>query len=405
MIFSSVFNTFKKDHDEDDETAGIMRSSRNHKDLPYDHEDRLYFDSPMKSSFSSITRKKYLEDDDDDVSSLDYNENETLERMKMDYEKNKMKLQNKTTTDSLRFDDIFGNGLNNINDETYSKRRNLIELNNKKFSRNVFGYMNDNTSSRDDSIYNLPNVYKETDKRRSNGYGSILDMNDMKNIQYTPQNSRGKHFNDINDNLDDKKRDLELENLELKHRIQQERMAKKVKEIEEREKYEKDKYMNLKRLEAEKENRILSDMKYKQEKDQMYDSLREYERSIERQTRMIDNQNNLIKNLEDKYSKLVTVVESQNEEMHNLKSGLETERSVSKRLNSRLELLNDRLSDTKQMLYSTKANISPSIKSKVRFDENYSNDASDISDFEYGETPTKFDLNNTEHILKLTERF
>lgn len=137
----------------------------------------------------------------------------------------------------------------------------------------------------------------------------------------------------------------------------------------------------------------------------MYDSLREYERSIERQTRMIDNQNNLIKNLEDKYSKLVTVVESQNEEMHNLKSGLETERSVSKRLNSRLELLNDRLSDTKQMLYSTKANISPSIKSKVRFDENYSNDASDISDFEYGETPTKFDLNNTEHILKLTERF
>ncbi len=30
-----------------------------------------------------------------------------------------------------------------------------------------------------------------------------------------------------------------------------------------------------------------------------------------------------------------------------------------------------------------------------------SNDASDISDFEYGETPTKFDLNNTEHILKL----
>ncbi len=55
---------------------------------------------------------------------------------------------------------------------------------------------------RDDSIC-LPNVYKRN--KKISGYGSMIDMSVMKNIQYTPQNSRGKHFNDINDNLDDKK--------------------------------------------------------------------------------------------------------------------------------------------------------------------------------------------------------
>ena len=404
MLFSSVFNPFKKEQDEDDNTAGIMRSSRSHHDLPYDHEDRLYFDSPMKSNSSSVTRRRYLDDNDDDLLSVDYNENETLERMKMEYEKNKMLLQNKTRQDSLKFDDIFGNGFEDRNNDTFAKRKTLLELNNKKYGRNVFGYMNDNIS-RDDSIYNIPHAYTDNNRRRSNGYGSLVDMNDIKNIQYTPLNSRGKHLDDVDDELYNNRRDLELENLELKHRIQQERMAKKVKEIEEREKYEKDRYLNKKRLEDEKESRIISDMKYKQEKDQMYESLRDYERSIERQSRMIDNQNNVIKNLEEKYAKLVSIVGNQNDEMNNLKNGLETERSVSKKLHSRLELLNDRLSDTKKMLYSTKATLSPSIKSKVRFDENYDLDDSDISDFEYGETPTKFDLNNTEHILKLTEKF
>lgn len=404
MLFSSVFNTFKKEQDDEDNTAGIMRSSRSHNDLPYDHEDRLYFDSPMKSNASSITRRRYLDDNDDDILSVDYNDNETLERMKMEYEKNKMLLQNKTRQDSLKFDDIFGNGFDDRNNDTFAKRKNLLELNNKKYGRNVFGYMNDNTS-RDDSIYNIPHVYTDNNRKRSNGYGSLVDMDDMRNIQYTPRNSRGKHLDDFDDELYNNRRDLELENLELKHKIQQERMAKKVREIEERERYQKDQYLNKKRLEDEKENRIISDMKYKQEKDQMYETLRDYERSIERQSRMIDNQNSVIKNLEEKYAKLVSIVGNQNDEMNNLKTGLETERSVSKRLHSRLELLNERLSDTKKMLYSTKATVSPSIESKVRFDENDDLDCSDISDFEYGETPTKFDLNNTEHILKLTEKF
>ncbi len=53
-------------------------------------------------------------------------------------------------------------------------------------------------------------------------------------------------------------------------------MAKKVKEMK-NEKYEKDKYMNLKKT-YEKENRILSDNEIEaKKKDQMYDSLREYE--------------------------------------------------------------------------------------------------------------------------------
>ncbi|KAL6936346.1 hypothetical protein ACO0OL_002546 [Hanseniaspora opuntiae] len=401
MLFSSVFNSFKKDNADDDETAGIMRSSRNFNDLPYDHEDRLYFDSPMKSSYSSVTRRKYL-DDNDDFSSIDH-ENDTLDKMKLEYERNKLALQNKGNDNSLKFDDIFGNGFEIKDEDIYSRRKNILELNNKRHGRNLFGYMNDKTSSRDDSIYNIQDLYQN--KRGSYGYSNSVGVDDMRNIDYSPLNSRGKHLDDFDSNLYDKKRDLELENLELKRKIQQENLARKVKDLEEREKYEKDRYLIRRRQEEEKENMMFANMKYKREKEELQESLREYERSIEKQAKLLKNQNNLIKDLEEKYSKLVSIVGSQNEEMNELKNGLETERSTSKRLNNRLELLNDRLSDTKKMLYSTTRTFSPSIKTKVRFDENRDIDDTDISDFEYGESPTKFDLNNTEHILKLTEKF
>ena len=203
MLFSSVFNSFKKDNADDDETAGIMRSSRNFNDLPYDHEDRLYFDSPMKSSYSSVTRRKYL-DDNDDFSSIDH-ENDTLDKMKLEYERNKLALENKGNDNSLKFDDIFGNGFEIKDEDIYSRRKNILELNNKRHGRNVFGYMNDKTSSRDDSIYNIQDLYQN--KRGSYGYSNSVGVDDMRNIDYSPLNSRGKHLDDFDSNLYDKKRD------------------------------------------------------------------------------------------------------------------------------------------------------------------------------------------------------
>lgn len=405
MLFASVFNSIRGDPDQnDDDTSGIMKNhyqgnTPGSYSLDND-EDKYLLNTPRRSS-KNFGTSDYL--DDMNYYSSDYSRKynnqadppdeivleDTLQKIKQDYEKSKQALQNSSRDyNSYGYKSIFGNGsdMDEENDKLLKIKLNKGSRKNS-FGNIIPGGRHNRDALREDSIYNFDDM-----KQEKNPFESNLD------ISYTPL----RYTNRYNS--------LEREEDSLRYRAKQDQQYKN------------------------SNSNFYNTLKLELERDRNNDRLREYQDSIQRYSLQLEKQNDHIADLDNKYLKLCSIIGKQKAEVLQLKNGLENERLISRRVNSRLQILNERLSETKSLLYKAQMQKNEnSNANRVRFDgsDRFLNEKkrnsplpspssspllnktrrrsidslNDDENMGFNIEYSDLDMDNTQHVLKLASKY
>ncbi|XBW35909.1 hypothetical protein QEN19_001484 [Hanseniaspora menglaensis] len=424
MLFSSVFNSAKGScyDDEEEETSDIMKlnsKNENNSSRLDNDENRYLIDTPKHTNGSYRYKSNYIDDGDyyspnyssKNNENIDFlrNENEidvgdTLQKIRNDYEKSKIQLQNSSVKSNFNFSykSIFGNGDDSAEDDEdrLLKLRLKSKKRDSKLKTNITDKYVSGDELRDDSLYSFDLAKQDLKSKR-------FYNQETSNLDYSPISYRKTN------------RELELENLDLKYRLKLDKLAQR-----------NDSKVLLETRSYDSVNNNANYDFAKLEKERLNEKINQYSDSIQKQDFHIQKHENIISNLEQKYLSLHLLLEDQKEEMQKLRNGLANERESSIKLKNRVELLNERLSDTKNLLYKEQLQKRASNYNKVRFDDldsisdkkgyhlrspsstpplikmaetrtsSYEND-----DEEFSFNCKGLDMDNTQHVLKMASKY